>query len=62
MAAFQKSLETDKLPLGVFYVSRNKPSFEETTGVYREDPRPLYEREVDVEKLRGLMNSFAMNI
>ncbi len=61
MAAFQKATETDKLPLGVFYLSPNKPPFEDTTGVYREDPRPLYEREVDFERLRGLMKSFAMN-
>jgi 2-oxoglutarate ferredoxin oxidoreductase subunit beta len=61
VAAFQKALETDKLPLGVFYLSPTKPPFEDTTRVYREDPRPLYERDVDFEKLRSLMNSFAMN-
>ncbi|MGE5296137.1 MAG: thiamine pyrophosphate-dependent enzyme [Solirubrobacterales bacterium] len=61
MAAFQKATETDKLPLGVFYLSPNKPPFEDTTGVYREDTRPLHEREVDFEKLRSLMKSFATN-
>jgi 2-oxoglutarate ferredoxin oxidoreductase subunit beta len=61
MAAFRKATETEKLPLGVFYVSPSKPSFEDNTGVYREDSRPLYEREVDVEKLSGLMKSFAMS-
>jgi 2-oxoglutarate ferredoxin oxidoreductase subunit beta len=61
MAAFQKALETDRLPLGVFYLSPDKPPFEDTTGVYREDSRPLYEREVDFPKLRDLMTSFAMN-
>jgi 2-oxoglutarate ferredoxin oxidoreductase subunit beta len=61
MAAFQKATETDRLPLGVFYLSPNKPPFEDATGVYREDPRPLYERQVDVERLRNLMNGFAVN-
>jgi 2-oxoglutarate ferredoxin oxidoreductase subunit beta len=61
MAAFQKATETEKLPLGVFYLSPDKPSFEDNTGVYREDSRPLYERQVDVEKLSGLMKSFEMS-
>jgi len=57
MAAFQKATETEKLPLGVFYLSPDKPSFEDNTGIYREDSRPLYERQVDVERLRDLMKS-----
>lgn len=57
MAAFQKATETEKLPLGVFYLSPDKPSFEDNTGVYREDSRPLYERQVDVERLQDLMKS-----
>jgi len=57
MAAFQKATESERLPLGVFYLSPDKPSFEDNTGVYRDDSRPLYERRVDVEKLRGLMES-----
>ncbi len=57
MAAFQKATETEKLPLGVFYLSPDKPSFEDNTGVYRDDSRPLYERDVDPAKLRGLMES-----
>jgi 2-oxoglutarate ferredoxin oxidoreductase subunit beta len=60
-AAFQKATETDRLPLGVFYLSPNKPPFEDATGVYREDPRPLHERQVDIERLRNLMSSFAVN-
>ncbi len=61
LVAFQKATETDRLALGVFYLSPNKPPFEDVTGVYREDPRPLYERGMDVERLRNLMNSFAGN-
>lgn len=61
LSAFQKATETDRLPLGVFYLSPNKPPFEDATGVYREDSHPLYEREMDVERLRNLMNGFAVN-
>ena len=57
MAAFQRATETEKLPLGVFYLSPDKPSFEDNTGVYRDDSRPLCERDVDPAKLRGLMES-----
>ncbi len=60
-AAFRKATETEKLPLGVFYISPEKPTFEECTGVYEQDPRPLYERDVDLEKLRGLIRTFEMS-
>lgn len=61
LAAFQKATEADRLALGVFYLSPNKPPFEDATGVYRADPRPLHERQVDVERLRDLMNGLAVN-
>jgi len=56
--AFEKATETDRLPLGVFYTSPPKPTFEETTGVYRENPAPLYERTPDMNKLRSLIETF----
>jgi 2-oxoglutarate/2-oxoacid ferredoxin oxidoreductase subunit beta len=56
-AAFQKAIEDDKLPLGVFYVNP-KASFTENTEFYREDSRPLYERDVDMDKLVTLMDTF----
>lgn len=58
-AAFQKALEDDKFPLGVFYVNP-KDSFEENTKFYSDDSRPLYEREPDVDKLASLIDSFKM--
>lgn len=61
-AAFHKATEEDKLPLGVFYISPDKPTFEECTGVYEQDSRPLYERDVDLEKLRGLIRTFEMGV
>ena len=58
MARFRRAFERDRLPLGVFYVSSYKPPFEENTGVYREDPRPLYQRDVEPARLRDLVQSF----
>lgn len=58
--AFAKATETERLPLGVFYVSPPKPPFEENIGTYRQRSAPLYEREPDVEKLRGLIETFKM--
>lgn len=56
--AFQRATETDKLPLGVFYINEEKKSFAENTGIYSEDNRALYEREVDMEKLGVVMEKF----
>jgi 2-oxoglutarate ferredoxin oxidoreductase subunit beta len=58
MQALEKALQTDKLPLGVFYVNPNKPTFEQTTGAYDHDDRPLYDREVDFDKLHSLLQTF----
>jgi len=45
---------------GVFYVGPERPGFEENTGVYRDDERPLYERDVDTKKLGVLIDRFKM--
>jgi 2-oxoglutarate ferredoxin oxidoreductase subunit beta len=60
VAAFTKALEAEKLPLGVFYVNEEQKSFEENTGIYAEDDRPLYERDVDMKKLASLVDTFRM--
>jgi 2-oxoglutarate ferredoxin oxidoreductase subunit beta len=54
-AAFAKATEQSRLPLGVFYV-KAKATFEENTGVYRDDSRPLYERDLDRNKLAALID------
>ena len=56
--AFEKAIETEKLPLGVFYVNEKKPVFEEQLTVYRSDKRPLYERGSDLAKLNEFINNF----
>jgi 2-oxoglutarate ferredoxin oxidoreductase subunit beta len=43
--AFHRSLEREKLPLGIFYINSEKPTFEENVGIYREDKTPLVFRE-----------------
>jgi 2-oxoglutarate ferredoxin oxidoreductase subunit beta len=55
--AFKRATETGKYPLGIFYINENKPTFEETLTVYAEDDSPLYEREVDMKKLKSLIES-----
>jgi 2-oxoglutarate ferredoxin oxidoreductase subunit beta len=49
--AFQKAIETEKLPLGIFYLNEKKPIFEEQVPTYKEDKTPLWEREVRAEAI-----------
>ena len=56
--AFKKAIETDKLPLGIFYINADKKTFEENVTACRKSDKALYEYEVDVEKLRGLIERF----
>lgn len=56
--AFKRAIETEKLPLGIFYVNPDKKSFEDNVAAYHHDKRPLYERDVDSEKLGALVQSF----
>lgn len=60
--AFEKATETEKLPLGVFYKSPQKPSFEENVGIYEEKKGPLYERDLDKKKLINLFDTFKMQL
>lgn len=56
--AFKRALETDKLPLGIFYVNDKRPTFEENLSVYKKDKQPVYARGSDrTEKLERLMDS-----
>ena len=57
-AAFAKACETEKLPLGVFYINEQKTPFEENLLAYESDKKALYERYPDLDKLQQLINSF----
>jgi len=56
--AFARATETAKLPLGIFYINPNKKTFEDNTGIYETDTRPLYQRQPDIKKLAGLIETF----
>jgi 2-oxoglutarate/2-oxoacid ferredoxin oxidoreductase subunit beta len=58
-AAFKRATESDKLPLGIFYINPDKTPFEENTGIYKENNVPLFERQVDYEKLESLISKFS---
>ncbi|HOO90358.1 MAG TPA: thiamine pyrophosphate-dependent enzyme [Syntrophales bacterium] len=55
--AFRRAIEKDRLPLGIFYMHPDKPTFDETLPVYRRDAAPLFRRELDKEKLIGLVDA-----
>jgi 2-oxoglutarate ferredoxin oxidoreductase subunit beta len=58
LSAFKRAVETDKLPLGIFYINLDKSVFEDNVGIYREDKRPLFEREPDFNRLQSLIRKF----
>lgn len=55
--AFRRSLESDVLPLGVFYEETGRATFEETFSLYEISTAPLFRRERDMGALSGLLNS-----
>jgi 2-oxoglutarate ferredoxin oxidoreductase subunit beta len=62
VAAFRKAQETGTYPLGVFYMNPGKPTFEEASGVYDQDKRPLFERDVNQEQLSKLIDSLILGL
>ena len=56
--AFQKAVEREKLPLGIFYRNDKKSTFEENVGVYRQNKEPLALRKLERKnKLLDLIKS-----
>ncbi|MBU0572944.1 MAG: 2-oxoacid ferredoxin oxidoreductase [Candidatus Margulisbacteria bacterium] len=55
VAAFKRAIETEKLPLGIFYVNPKKTIFEKNLSAYAEDNRPLFQRNPDKEHLLELL-------
>ncbi len=56
--AFYRACQTDKLPLGVFYLNNDKTTFEDNIKVYEQDKRPLFQRDTDIDKLKSLIAEF----
>jgi len=55
--AFKRATETDKLPLGVFYINKSAMPFEKKLIAYKNNKKPMYEREVNLKKLKDLIKS-----
>jgi len=58
--AFAKAIETEKLPLGVFYTNPDRKPFTDNTGIYNEDDSPLFKREVDYDNLKSLIRRYTL--
>lgn len=57
VAAFRRAIETEKLPLGIFYVNPDKLIFEDNLAAYAQNKEPLFRRSPDRERLLALMRS-----
>ncbi|MHA1410407.1 MAG: thiamine pyrophosphate-dependent enzyme [Candidatus Odinarchaeia archaeon] len=55
--AFKKAIETEKLPIGIFYMNNKRKTFEENIRVYENDDTPLFRREVNKIRLLKLIKS-----
>lgn len=53
--AFDLAMKDAPYPLGVIYEEKSRPTFEDNIGVFRNDSRPLFRRELDVRKLEELL-------
>ncbi len=54
--AFKRASETEKLPLGIFYINRDKSSFEESLNVYQESNESLFSRHAELSRLQEFIN------
>ena len=53
--AFQKAMETEKLPLGIFYINNKETVLHQEYNVYKKSDEPLFKRVVDENKLKKLL-------
>ncbi len=57
--AFERALEEDMYPTGIFYKEEGRPVFWEESAAYRESQEPLFRRKVDMERLQEILDSRA---
>jgi 2-oxoglutarate/2-oxoacid ferredoxin oxidoreductase subunit beta len=58
-AAFQRATETEKLPLGIFYMSPQKSTFEENLVAYQRNATPILNQKVDrIGHLKKIMQAY----
>ncbi len=53
--AFKKSIEQNKLPLGIFYINKNKKTFEQNLKTYKQNKKPLYKRQIKMDRIIKLI-------
>jgi len=59
--AFKRACEESgggKMPLGIFYINPDKKPYHELCSAYMSDKRPLYQRQVNTDILRELVETF----
>jgi 2-oxoglutarate ferredoxin oxidoreductase subunit beta len=56
--ALKTATQSKNLPLGIIYLNPNRPIYEESIQIYKKDKRPLYLRDLDIDKFKSLMESF----
>jgi 2-oxoglutarate ferredoxin oxidoreductase subunit beta len=54
--AFKRATEEKRLALGIFYL-HPRPTFEEGLVAYAENKEPLFRRSVDIQKIKGWIDS-----
>ncbi len=47
LEAFKRAIETEKLPLGIFYINPDRKTFEDNLIVYRENKEPVIKRDLN---------------
>ncbi len=55
--ALKKSIELEKLPLGIIYMHGDNKPFEENLAPYRNSDAPLYLRKLDISKLMRIIDA-----
>ena len=55
--AFSRAIETGEYLLGIFYKNHNQRTFEENLSIYQDEKTPVFGRELDMDKIRALVNS-----
>jgi len=56
--AFKKSIEQHRLPLGIFYIDKNKKTFGQNLKQYNQIKKPLHQRQIQMKKIAKLINSY----
>jgi 2-oxoglutarate ferredoxin oxidoreductase subunit beta len=55
--AFKKSIQNKKLPLGIFYINKNRKIFEKNINKYQDNKIPLFKNKLKIDSLSNLIKS-----